>query len=175
MAALSALPLIAQAGQGLISTIGQDVASFFGAPPAGSTGQNVQGPASPTQSPSTVSAASQSLSSSVMSVLNAVQSDLSQVGDFASGKTGVTKFELEQAAQSVGAALGQSPAAASAGADQAFGAIDTAGSGQITVSQLGAYLGQTQASQKYQAADNLVNGFLSQMSGLLSGQTSATA
>jgi len=137
MAALSALPIIAQAGQGLINTIGQDVASIFGAPQSGAGGQNVQGSAGSSQTdaasaPATVNSAAQTLSSSVMSMLNSVQSDFGAASSFASGKTGISKSQLEQAAQAVGGAAG--PAAA----DQAFNAIDTSGSGQITVSQLGA-------------------------------------
>src|SRR5579862_5612607 len=46
-AALTALPMIVEAGQGLINTVGKDVASLFGASPAGQTGQNVPASANP--------------------------------------------------------------------------------------------------------------------------------
>jgi len=181
-AALTALPLIAQAGQGLISAVSQDVTSFLGAGPTSGAGQNVpdsaaSGSAASTEgasaapSPITLSSVAQTLSSHVLGALNAAQGDLSGVASFASGQSGVSKSQLESAAQSVGGLLGQSPAASTSAADQLFNAIDPSGGGQITSSQLGAYLGQlqSQATAKYQAADSLVNGFAGQMSGLLGG------
>jgi hypothetical protein len=94
-AALSALPLLAQAGQGLISTVSQDVGSFLGAGQTGGAGQNVPGSAgsgtagssqgaSGSSSPITLSSVAQNLSSRVLDALNAAQSDLSSVAGAAS-------------------------------------------------------------------------------------------
>jgi hypothetical protein len=181
-AALSAIPLIAQAGQGLINTVGQDVSSFLG---AGQTGQNVpasagSGTAGATQSanPITLSSVARSLSSDVMSALNGAQHGLGAASSFAGGQSSLSKSQFESAAQTISGALGQNPGAAAGAAGQVFDAINTNGSGQITAGQVDAYLGQlqTQATGKYQAAANLVNGVAGQMSSLLGlPQTSTTA
>jgi hypothetical protein len=183
-AALTALPLIAQAGQGLINIIGQDLSSFLG---IGQTGQNVPGSASSgtagsTQAapaPVTLNSAAHNLSSGVLGVLNRAQGDLAATTSFAGGHSGISKSQFESAAQSVSGLLGQSSTAATSAADQVFDAIDTTGSGQITAGQLGAFLGQaqSQASAKYQAADSLVSNFTGQMASLVSARppTSTTA
>jgi hypothetical protein len=182
-AALTALPLLVQAGQGLINTVSQDVASFLGAGQTGGAGQNVpasagSGPAGSTSaaSPVTLSSGAHNLSAGVLGVLSAAQGDLAAASSFAGGQSGVSKPQLEGVAQSISGALHQNPAAATHAAGQVFDAIDTSGSGQITSAQLGSYLGQlqSQASAKYRAADSLVTNFAGQMSGLLGGQTTTS-
>jgi type IV secretory pathway VirJ component len=164
-AALAALPLIAQAGQGLIKTVSQDISSFLGGASSASTGQNV--PAS-ANTPSVASAA-QTLSSDMLSVLSSAQTSLGNVASFASGQSGVSKQQLEGAASSVASFLGQSPTAATSAADQVFSALDPGGTGQVSGPQLANYLSQvqSQAASKYQAAGALTNGYLQQAASLL--------
>jgi hypothetical protein len=180
-AALSAIPLIAQAGQGLINSVGQEVGSFLG---VGQSGQNVPGsagsgaagsPPSGGASPITVSSVAHGLSSDVMGVLNRAQGDLSAASSFASGQSGISKSQFESAAQTIAGALGQNPNAATAAAGQVFDAVNTSAGGEVTSAQLGGYLGQlqSQASASYQAASSLVSHLAGQTSTL--GQTSTIA
>ena len=172
-AALAALPIIAEVGQGLIKTVGKDVASLFGAAPANQTGQNV-----PAQANSaTLTGAAQSLSSGMMGVLTQVQSSLGQIDDFASGQSTLSKTQLENAAIGAANTLGQNPVTAKATADKVFDQIDTGHTGQITEPQLTSYLSQQQsaATAKYQAASGLVGNFVHDLGALVTAPLSLTA
>lgn len=171
-AALSALPLLSQMGQGLISSVGQDVAGLFDSASSALTGQNVQGSANSgagATTPATVSSTGQALSSSMLNAFTAAQADLKSIT-----QSGVSKSDFESAAQALASATGQNSAGATQTADQIFSAADSSGSATVTPSQLSSYLGHA-ANQKYQAADGLLNGLIGQMSGLLGGPTSVTA
>ncbi len=84
--ALTALPLIAEAGQGLVKAVRQDISGFLGASPSSSTGQNVPGQASST--PPTLAGAAQALSADVLNVLNTAQTSLTDPSSVANGQTG---------------------------------------------------------------------------------------
>jgi hypothetical protein len=172
-AALAALPLIAEAGQGLIKTVGHDVASLFGAGQPAQAGQNVPAPANST----TLSGAAQSLSSGMMSVLTQVQNSLGQIDDFANGQSTLNKTQFENAAIGAANTLGQNPTTAKAAADKVFDQIDTGHTGQITEPQLTSYLSQQQsaATAKYQAASGLGGAFVHDIGALVTAPLSLVA
>jgi len=113
-AALGALPLLAQAGQGLIGAVSQDVTSFLSAGQTNGAGQNVPGSAgsvpaasSGPPSPMTLSSVAQHLSSSVLGALNTAQSDLSDVASFASGRSGTSSAKYQAAESLLNGLTGQ--------------------------------------------------------------------
>ncbi len=172
-AALAALPLIAEVGQGVIKAVGHDVAALFGQGQSAQTGQNVPAQANST----TLTGAAQSLSSSMMGVLTQVQNGLGQIDDFASGQSALNKTQFENAAIGAANTLGQNPTTAKAAADKVFDQIDTGHTGQITEPQLTSYLTQQQsvATAKYQAASGLVGNFVHDLGALVTAPLSLVA
>lgn len=173
-AALAALPIISQVGQGLINGVSQDVSNIFGTSGSSGAGQNVpaagsSGSANSTQQAPAPSTVAQHLSSSMLHVLTQAQTDLDQLGSFAGGQGSISKSQFEAAAQNAGSAVGQSPAAATHAADEVFNTLDSSGTGQISSTQLGSFLNtvQSQAISKYQAAESLMSSFAGGMQNLL--------
>jgi hypothetical protein len=198
-AALAALPLISEVGQGVAKTLKQDLAGFLA---LGQAGQNVPGAASstapaaqgaPPQSfPALAQAFRHDLSSLLLTAQGAagslagadpstIASDLIQAIN-PNGDGTISKTQFETAFQTAAGAVGGSDhpswsQAATHLADHLFGAIDTNGDGRLTAAELTAYIGQVRqnAAAKYQAVQSFVAGIEGQLQGLVSGASAKAA
>jgi hypothetical protein len=203
-AALAAMPLIEQAGQGLASTITHDLAGLFSAFKGAHAGQKSPSSASSASASSAASAASSAaatlpgglgagLGGGVMNALLAFQQVGSQLTSFdpasaaakaiASADTNsdgtLSKTEFETGLQNL---LGHhaGPAGASSAltglADKMFAKVDSNSDGQVSAAELTSYLGSAQqkAAAAYQSVDSLLTGLLGQASSAL-GSVAKTA
>ena len=204
-AALGALPLISQVGQGLAATLKQDLSSFLA---LGQGGQNVPGSATsdsapssqaggPAPSPPSFPALAQTFRHDATNLLLSLQgattslssaspstiaSDLIQAIN-PNGDGTITKAQFEAAFQNLATAGGHHGhhfgwvQGSTQFADQLFSSIDSNGDGQLTGAELTSFIGQAQqqAASRYQAAQSLVSNFETQLKGLLSPTTGASA